>query len=79
MVLDELLTRSPLLNLLHRDPKNTEDLYHYLDDYMRHFRRRWHLRVNFETSEKAFEAFEDVDKSVFAFTNILSYLRIAVL
>ena len=67
MGLDELLIRCPLLYLLRRDPKNTEDVYHYLGDYMRHCRRRWHFSVNFGASERAFEAFEDVDKSVFAF------------
>jgi hypothetical protein len=79
MRLDKLLTRSPLLNLNRRHPKNTEDLYHYLDDYMRHFRRRWHIGVDFGTSKKAFDALDNIDKSVLACANELSCLRIAML
>jgi hypothetical protein len=64
-----------LCNFLRRDSKNTEYLHHYLDDYLRHFRCRWHLSVDFETSEKAFDALEDVNEGVMACANLLGRLR----
>jgi hypothetical protein len=73
--MQELLTRSSLLKLLHRNPKYREYLHHDLNDYIRHFRRRWHLRVDFETSEKTFDPLEDVDKGVLACPKILRRLR----
>jgi hypothetical protein len=70
----EILTHSALLDLLCRDPKNRENLDHYLDDYIHHLRGWRHLCVGLEASEKHFNALEDVDKSVLTFPNILSCL-----
>ena len=72
---EELLTRSSLLNFFRRNPKNREYLHHDLNDYIRHFRRWQHLGVDFEASEKTFDPLEDVDKSVLACANILDCLR----
>jgi hypothetical protein len=74
VVLKKLLARSPLLNLIRCDPENTEHLDHYLNDYIRHFRRRCYRGVDFETSKKTFDALENVNKSVLACANILSRL-----
>jgi hypothetical protein len=60
------LTRSALLDLLCCDRKNTKDLHHDLHGDIHHFRRRWHLGVGFETSEKVLNAFEEVKESVLA-------------
>src|SRR5216683_2180057 len=71
---EELLTRSSLLNFFRRNPKNREYLHHDLNDYIRHFRCQWHLGVDFEASEKTFDPLKDVDKCVLACANILSSL-----
>src|SRR6266576_6652279 len=70
----EILTHSALLDLLCRDPQNGENLDHYLNDNIQHIRSRRLLCVGLKTSEKHFNALEDVDKSVLACTNILNCL-----
>src|SRR6267154_463076 len=70
----KILTHPALLDLLCRDPQNGENLDHYLNEYIHHFRSWRHLCVGLETSEKHFNALEDVDKSALACPNILSRL-----
>ena len=73
----KLLTDSALLDLLQRYPENRENLNHYLDDYIHHFRSRPHFREYLETSEKHFNVLKGLHnmKSVLASSNILSGLR----
>ena len=70
-----ILTYSTLFNFLRRDPKNRENLNHYLNGDIQHLRGRLHFCVDLETSEKHFHPFEDVDKYVLACPNIFSCLR----
>jgi len=63
-----------LLDLLHRNPKYTQDLDHDLDSDIHHVGRQWDLGVRFETSEEVLDALEDIYKNVLAFTNILGSL-----
>ena len=74
IIVQQRLTRSALPNLFRGSRKNAENLDHYHRDYIRHFFIRWQRRVDFETSKKSFYAFEDVDKSVLASTNIFRCL-----
>ena len=60
------LTRSALLDLLRRNPKNREDLHHDFHHHIHHFGSWWNLRVDFETPEKVFDPFEDVNESICA-------------
>ena len=73
----ELLTDSALLDLLQRYSKNGENLDHYLNDYIHHFRSRPHFREYLETSEKHFNVLKGLHnlKSVLASSNILGGLR----
>jgi hypothetical protein len=64
-----------LLDIPRRNPKNGEDLSHYLSYFIHHFRSLRHLCVDFETLEKSPNALKDVHKSFFAFPNILRRLR----
>jgi hypothetical protein len=68
------LTRSALPDLFRRDCKNAENLNHYRCSCIYHFFIRWHRRVDFKTSKKGFYAFEDVNKSILAGSNIFSDL-----
>ena len=72
----EQLTRPALLDLLCRNRQNRKDLNHDLSDYAHHFRCRRHLSIIFKASKKILYAFEDVDESVLACSNILECLRI---
>jgi len=60
------LTRPTLLDLLCRNPKNRQDLHHDFYHHIHHFGSRWHLRVDFEASEKVFNTFEYVNESFLA-------------
>ena len=71
----ELRTRSPLLNLLRRDPEDRQHLGHYLNDCMHHFGRRYQLSVDFEPSEKTFDTLENINKSFLASANISNCLK----
>jgi hypothetical protein len=68
------LTCSALPNLFCRNRKNAENLHHYRRDCIRHFFIRWHRRVDFETSQKGFDAFENVNKSLLARSNVFCCL-----
>ena len=70
-----ILTNPTLFDLLHRSPKNRENLDHNLNDHVHHLRGRPHFYINLETSEKRLNALEDVDKNVLACPGILSCLR----
>ena len=72
---NELLTHSALPDLLCCDPKNRENLDHYQNDCIHHFRGLRHFCVHLETSEKTLDALKDVHKSILACTNILSCLK----
>ena len=72
----EQLTCPALLHLLRRDRQDAKDLNHDLSDYVHHFRCRPHLSIVFKASEEILYAFEDVDESVLARSNILDCLRI---
>ena len=72
---DRILTYSTLFNLLRRDPKNYENLNHYLNDDIQHLRGWLHFCVDLETSEKHFDPFENIDERVLACLNIISCLR----
>ena len=73
----EVPTDSALLDLLQRYPKKGENLDHYLNDYIHHFRSRSHFREYLESSEKHFNVLKGLHnlKSVLASSNILSGLR----
>ena len=68
------LTRSSLPDLLRRNRKDAENLDHYRCNCICHFFIRWYRHVDFETSKKGFYAFEDVNKSILASSNIFSCL-----
>jgi hypothetical protein len=68
-----------LLYLLRYDPKNGENLYDDLDNYIHHFRGRLHFCVDLEASKEPFNPLKDVDKSVLACPNIFSCLKNYVL
>ena len=70
-----MLTHPALVNLLHSNPKNRQNLDHYLDGHSHHFCSWWYIRVDVETSEKILNALEDVDEYILADPNILSCLR----
>ena len=70
----QILTYSTLLDFLCCDPENRENLDHYLNDYVHHFRGRLRFCVDLETSEKHLNPFKDVDKCVLARSNIFSCL-----
>ena len=69
------LTHSALLDFLCCDPENRECLHQYLNDYIHHFCCRPYFCVYLETSKEQLNPLEDVDKSVFACSNIFSRLR----
>ena len=71
----QILTYSTLLHLLRRNSKNGEDLNHYLNDNIHHFRGRSRVCVDSEASEKHLNPLKDVDKSALACSNIFSCLR----
>jgi hypothetical protein len=48
-------------------------------DYIRHFRGQRDFCVQLKTSEKHFDAFKDVHKSVLAFPDVLRRLKMYVL
>ena len=64
-----------LIYLLRHDTEDREDLYHNLNDYIRHFKCRWYLSVDLEPSEEAFDPPEDVHKSLMACASISNCLR----
>jgi hypothetical protein len=70
-----LLTHPALLNFLHRDPENRQNLDYYLNDHFHHFCSWRHIRVDLETSEKILNALEDVDEYILVCPNVLSCLR----
>ena len=71
----ELLTRSAMPDLLCCDPKNGDNLGHYLNGHVRHFGGQRHFCVHLETSKKHIDALKDIQKCVLARTNVLSCLR----
>ena len=71
----QILTYSTLFNFLRRDPKNRENLNHYLNDDIQHLCGRLHFCVDLETSEKHFDPFKDIDECVLACLNIFNCLR----
>ena len=75
MLVQQILTHSPLFNLPCRDAKNRENLDHYLNDYIHHFCSRRQFCIDLETPEKHLNPLKDVDKSILARTSILSCLR----
>ena len=75
MFLQRILTHSTLFDLLCRNPKNSENLYHNLNNYILHFHGQRHFRVDLETPEKHLNPLEYVDKSVLVRPSILSRLR----
>src|SRR6266478_737565 len=70
-----ILTQSALLHLFRCDPKNRENLDHYLNDHIHHFRDRLHFGVDLQSSENQFDPLKNVDKSIFASPNVLDCLR----
>src|SRR6266403_6379926 len=70
-----ILTHSALLDLFCCNPKNRENLDHYLNDHIYHFRGRLHFGVNLQSSENQFDALKNVDKCIFARPNVLDCLR----
>jgi hypothetical protein len=70
-----LLTDPALLDLLQRHPENGENLNHYLNDYIHHFRSRPHFCERLETSEKLFNGLKGLHKTVLASPNVLKRLR----
>ena len=75
MFVQQILTHSALPDLLCCNPKNSEDLDHYLNDYIHHFRGRRQFCIDLETPEKHLNPLEDVDKSVLACPSILGRLE----
>src|SRR5260221_2563199 len=75
----ESLTCPALLDLLCRNPKDRKDLHHDLDHHIHHARSRWHLRVDFEASEKKFNTFKYVNESFLARRDVSSCLRVEAL
>ena len=75
MLVQQILTHSPLLDLFCRKPKNGKNLDHYLSDYIHHLCSRWKFCIGLETSEKHLNTLKDVDESVLACPSILSCLR----
>jgi hypothetical protein len=75
MFVQQIHTHSALFDPLRRNPKNTEDLYHNLNNYVLHFHGRRDFRVDLETPEKHLNALEYVDKSVLVRPSILGRLR----
>ena len=75
MFVQQILTYSPLFNLRCRDPKDRENLDHYLNDYIHHVRSRRQFCIDLETTEKHLNPLKDVDESVLARSSILSCLR----
>src|SRR6266478_4609186 len=71
----QILTQSALLHPFCCNPKNRENLDHYLNDDIYHFRGRLHFGVNLQSSEKQFDALKNVDKCIFARPNVLDCLR----
>jgi hypothetical protein len=58
MLVHVLLTHSALLDLICCNTKNTENLNHYPNDHIRHFRGWWHIFIYLKTLEKHFNAFK---------------------
>jgi hypothetical protein len=75
VIVHRVLTYLALFDFLRYDPKNRENLNHYLNDNVHHFRGRSHFCVDLETSEKHLNPFKDVDKCILARSNIFSSLR----
>jgi hypothetical protein len=70
----QTLTRSALPDLFRCNRKNAENLDHYRCNCIHHFFVRRYRHVDFETSEKGFYAFENVNESVLAGLNIFCCL-----
>ena len=64
MLVNELLTRSALLDLFRRNTENRENLDRYLSHHDRHFRSRFDLCIDLETSEKQFNSLKVNQKRV---------------
>lgn len=69
-----LLTHLALPYLLCRHPKNRDNLHHYPNDGIHHFRRRRNICVGLETSQKTFNRFKDPEECILASPIVLSRL-----
>ena len=63
------------IDLLCGDCKNTEDLNHYLYDYIPHFGGRLHFDVSYEAHKKEFHALKNLNDSAVARANIPNRLE----
>ena len=70
------LTKSALLNLLHRQCKDVKKFNHYLDQYFSH--GRGDFGQDFETTKVMFEAVKKLNKCIITGANSLSGLKIWV-
>jgi hypothetical protein len=63
-----------LFNLLGRNPRDGENLDHYLNNHIHHFRGRRDLCVDLETPEKTLDALKNIDECIIVSPNILGCL-----
>ena len=70
----ETHTGSPLPDFLRHDPKDRDNLDHDLDDNVPHCRSRSDLYICLKSFEEVFHAIKQIDKGVFAGSDVLDGL-----
>ena len=71
---EERRTGSSLPNFLRHDPKDRDNLDHNFDDNVSHGRRRSDFDIRLESLEEVFHAIKQIDKGVFAGSDVLDGL-----